>query len=172
MASKSKKRRKRRRARASGEPPAQAEAAGREVPSPRRRRAAEEPPEAPWGSFPLVELAVLVGIVMLVLGLFFVDGRRGGLLIGTGLLLGSIGGLELSIREHLAGYRSHTLILAGVPAVAVLALLFYAGPDSLPPLGRAAIGLIVFVGAAWALVAIFRDRSGGHGFKVGGFRRR
>ena len=35
------------------------------------------------------------------------------MLIGTGLALGSLAGLELSIREHFAGYRSHTLLLAG-----------------------------------------------------------
>jgi hypothetical protein len=115
---------------------------------------------------------VLIGLVMLVLGFFVVGGTRGGVLIGTGLLLGSIGGLELSIREHFAGYRSHTAVLAGVPAVAVLALLFYLGPDSLPAPARAAIGIAVFAATAAGLVALFRRRSGGASFKLAGFRRR
>src|SRR5690349_14086331 len=72
-----------------------------------RRRGEPEPaPPAPWGNFPLIELSVLIGIVMLVIGLFFSSGSRGPIFIVTGLILGSIGGLELSIREHFAGYRS------------------------------------------------------------------
>jgi hypothetical protein len=109
---------------------------------------------------------------MLVLGFFVVEGTRGGLLVGTGLLLGSIGGLELAIREHFAGYRSHTLVLAGVPALAVLALLFYLAPEAWPPLLRAAAGIAVFAAAAAGLTAIFRRRSGGASFKLSGLRRR
>lgn len=109
---------------------------------------------------------------MLVLGFFFVSGDRGAILIGTGLLLGSIGGLELSIREHLAGYRSHTLILAGLPAAIVLGVLFYAGPSGLPPIARAAIGVAVFALAALVLTRIFRDRSGGRPFRFSGLLRR
>lgn len=120
-----------------------------------------EPPPAPWGNFPLVELSVLLGIVMLIAGFFFVTGSRAPILIATGLVLGSIGGLELSIREHFAGFHSHTMILAGIPALAVLGALFYAGPDGLPPLLRAAIGLAVFAASAALLIRIFSRRSGG-----------
>ena len=132
----------------------------------RRRGEPEPPPPAPWGSFPLIELSVLIGIVMLVIGFFFADGSRGPILIATGLLLGSIGGLELSIREHFAGYRSHTLLLAGVPALIVLGVLFYAGPDGLPRVARAGIGLAVFAAAAFVLTRAFAARSGGHAFKL------
>jgi hypothetical protein len=109
---------------------------------------------------------------MLVLGLVAVRGERGTILIGTGLVLASIGGLELAIREHFAGYRSHTLVLAGLPAAVVLGVLFYSGPDGLPPIARAAIGLAVFSVAALALVRVFRDRSGGRAFRFSGFGRR
>jgi hypothetical protein len=109
---------------------------------------------------------------MLLLGLVAVRGERGTILIGTGLVLASIGGLELSIREHFAGYRSHTLILAGVPAAVVLGVLFYAGPDGVPPIARAAIGAVVFAVAALLLVRAFRDRSGGRPFRFSGFGRR
>ena len=82
-------------------------------------------------------------------------------LLVTGLALGSLAGLELSIREHFAGYRSHTATLAGAAGVAVLAVLFYVVPDLLPPPGQAR-------GrpagrrppAAWWLARAFRDRSG------------
>jgi hypothetical protein len=121
--------------------------------------AADDRPPAPWGSFPLIELAVLVGIVMLVIGLI-VGGDRGPLLIGIGLGLAGLGGLELAIREHFAGFRSHSTLLAGVPAIAVLALLFYAGPDSLAPLARVGIAGAVFAAALYGLAAMFRRKAG------------
>jgi hypothetical protein len=124
-----------------------------------RRRGHDERPPAPWGSFPLVEICVLVGVVMLVLG-FVVQGERGTLLIAVGLVLGSLAGLELSVREHFAGYRSHTVLLAGAAAIAVLGFLFYIGPEELSPGVRVAAGVATFACAAWALTTAFRRRSG------------
>jgi len=170
--SKSRKRRKRRTRPAAGRDPAAGadEAPKRPAPAP-RRPSADEPPPAPWGRFPLVELCVLAAIVMLVLGFFVVGGSRGAILIAAGLALGSIGGLELSIREHFAGYRSHTAVLAGVPALIVLGLLFYLGPSGLPQLARAAIGVAVFVGAALLLTRAFSRRSGGDRYRLAAPRR-
>ena len=119
----------------------------------------DERPPAPWGSFPLVELTVLVGIVLAVLGLI-VGGSRGPVLIVTGLVLGSLGGLELSIREHFAGYRSHSALLAAIPALIVLGVLFYAAPSSLPPLARVGIGAAVFGAGFYLLSSSFRRRAG------------
>ena len=174
MASKSARKRRKRRP----PPPAPTGAAADVAPTPtpaatRSRRSAEpEPPPAPWGSFPLVEIAVLVGLVMLVLGFFFVDGSRGPILIATGLALGSIGGLELTIREHFSGYRSHTLLLAGVPALVVLGLLFYLAPEGLPPLARAGIGIAVFAAFAFVLSRAFAARSGGLRYRFSPLRGR
>jgi len=170
--SKSRKRRKRRtRAAAGRDQAAGADAAPKPAAPAPRRPAADEPPPAPWGSFPLVELCVLAAIVMLVLGFFVVGGSRGAILIAAGLALGSIGGLELSIREHFAGYRSHTAVLAGVPALIVLGLLFYLGPSGLPQLARAAIAVAVFVGAALLLTRAFSRRSGGDRYRLAAPRR-
>ena len=170
--SKSRKRRKRRtRAAAGRDQAAGADAAPKPAAPAPGRPAADEPPPAPWGSFPLVELCVLAAIVMLVLGFFVVGGSRGAILIAAGLALGSIGGLELSIREHFAGYRSHTAVLAGVPALIVLGLLFYLGPSGLPQLARAAIGVAVFVGAALLLTRAFSRRSGGDRYRLAAPRR-
>ena len=170
--SKSRKRRKRRtRAAAGRDQAAGAEAAPKRAAPAPPRPSADEPPPAPWGSFPLVELCVLAAIVMLVLGFFVVGGSRGAILIAAGLALGSIGGLELSIREHFAGYRSHTAVLAGVPALIVLGLLFYLGPSGLPQLARAAIGVAVFVGAALLLTRAFSRRSGGDRYRLAAPRR-
>ena len=106
---------------------------------------------------------MLVALVMLVAG-FFVSGTRGTVMLGTGLVLGSLAGLELSVREHFAGYRSHTLLLAGAAAVGMLAALFFG--ELLPPVGRIAAAAAVFALAAWWLTGAFRRRSGGYAFRV------
>jgi ABC-type arginine transport system permease subunit len=96
---------------------------------------------------------------MLLIGLIG-GGDRGPLLIGIGIALAALGGLELAIREHFAGFRSHSTLLAGVPAIAVLALLFYAGPDSLSPVARVGISAAVFAASLYGLVTLFRRKSG------------
>src|SRR5215210_2716695 len=88
-------------------PPATAEPA----PAPVRRPAplSDERPKPPWHPVPLVELSVLVGIVLLVLGfLSGLDTARGRLALLCGLVLGSLGGLDTVLREHFAGFRSHS----------------------------------------------------------------
>ena len=141
---------------------------------PRRaeRNIDDDRPPAPWGSFPLVEVAVLIGIVMVIIGLVFLGtgSDRGPIFIIVGLGMASIGGLELADREHFAGFRSHTLILAGLPAAIVLALLYYAGPSDLPVLARVVIAAVVFGAAAIFLIRVFRNRSGGHSFRFSGFK--
>ena len=84
-----------------------------------------ERPRAPWHPFPLVELCVLAGIVLLVLGLINYDTERGRAMLVGGMLLGSLGGLDTALREHFGGYRSHTTILAGLAAVALAAILYF-----------------------------------------------
>lgn len=156
-----KKRRKSRPRRPAPAPAAEGstEAAKPKPAPPRRKPIDEERPPAPWGSFPLVELVVLVALVLLVVG-FIVKGERGTAMLATGLVLGSLAGLELSIREHFGGFRSHTALLAGAAGVATLALLFYAVPDLLPPVGRLAAALAVGVAAGIALARAFRARAG------------
>lgn len=159
-----KKRRKRRPRPAPAKGPATEPAAAKPSPAPRRRRlpAPDARPQAPWGSFPLVELVVLVAIVMLVGGAV-VQGRQGAVMIAVGLVLGALAGMELSIREHFAGYRSHTLVLSGAAGVAVLVALAYLVPLWLPL--ALAIAVAAFVLAAWGLTGAFRRRSG-QAFKV------
>src|SRR3954470_23036418 len=114
-----------------------------------RRRAAslDERPPAPWGNVPLVELVVLVGIVLLVAG-FIVGGSQGTVMIAAGAVLCSIAGLELAIREHFGGYRSHTFLLAGAAGVAILIALALGLPSLWLPIALA-IALAVFGATAW-----------------------
>lgn len=119
----------------------------------------EEPP-APWGSFPLVELSVLVGLILIVIGLI----RKNPTQLVIGLGLGSLGGAELSIREHFAGYRSHTTLLAGVVLVATTFLLFFAAEQKF---WRSIVGGLILGGAAWWLLRrAFIKASGGLSYKL------
>jgi hypothetical protein len=90
---------------------------------------------------------------------FVVQGRRGTTLIFVGIVLGSLGGLELAIREHWAGYRSHTLLLSSAAGVAVLAALALLVPSLWFPIALA-IATAAFAAAALGLVRVFRRRSG------------
>jgi len=128
------------------------------------RRADERPP-APWGSFPLAELSVLAGIAMLVVG---VAGRNPTAL-GVGVVLGALGGLEVSAREHFAGYRSHTMLLAGAVFVLTVGSLFYLA--GLILLICLVAGAIVFLAAFALLRRAFKRASGGLAFKAGGLFR-
>ena len=129
-----------------------------------RRAKADERPPAPWGSFPLAELTVLAGIVALVIG--FVG--QSPTAIGLGIVLAGLGGLEVSVREHFAGYRSHTTLLAGTVFVLVTGGLFYAAGLILAIcLG---VGAAAFAAAFLALRRVFQRASGGLSFKAGGLR--
>ena len=120
-------------------------------------RLTDERPQAPWHPFPLVELAVLAGIVLLVLGLLDYGSDRGRALLVCGMLLGSLGGLDTALREHFAGYRSHTTVLAGIPAIALAAVLYFAGA---PWPAVVAGAVVVFPMALWLLARAYRRRTG------------
>jgi len=128
------------------------------------RPKADERPPAPWGSFPLAELTVFAGIVTLIVGIVGKDPTA----IGVGVVLGALGGLEVSVREHFAGYRSHTTLLAGTVFVLVVGALFYlAGLILAICLG---VGAAAFVAVFLALRHAFQKASGGLSFRVGGLR--
>ena len=106
----------------------------------RQRPKLEDRPKAPWHPFPLIELAVLVGIVCIVIGLITHTRPGGRALLVLGLALGSLGGLDTALREHFAGYRSHTLVLAATPAVAVTVVLAVAkAPAIVLPIAAVAL---------------------------------
>ena len=129
-----------------------------------RKAKIDERPPAPWGSFPLAELVVLAGIVALAIGLIGQIPTA----IGIGVVLAGLGGLEVSVREHLAGYRSHTTLLAGT-----LFVLVVGGLRFLANLYLAvclAVGAVVFLIAFLLLRRAFQRASGGLSFRAGGLR--
>jgi hypothetical protein len=125
----------------------------------RRRSVRGERPPPPWGNFPLVEICVLLAIVLLVGG-FVVGGKQGATMILAGLAVGSLAGLELAIREHFAGFKSHSTVLSGAVALTVATLVaVLAGGILLPVL--VGIALLVFAACFYVFRNVFRRRSGG-----------
>ena len=127
------------------------------------RRGIDDRPAAPWGNFPLSELVIFIGIVLMAWGFLTWDGQ-GNLRFVAGLGLASLGGLELAVREHVAGYRSHSSLIAGAAAFAVVTgLALGPGPHQVWIL--VLIGAAVFGAAFYGLRELFKRRSGGLGFR-------
>jgi predicted membrane channel-forming protein YqfA (hemolysin III family) len=122
-----------------------------------------EAPKAPWAPFPLVELCVLIALVLIVLG-FTSDGPRRSAFLACGVALASLAGLEIAIREHVAGFRSHSALLAGAAAVVVAVPLYFL--TGLPQIVLLAVGVLVYTLAFAALRRAFQAKTGGIGFRV------
>jgi hypothetical protein len=131
---------------------------------PNRRPALDERPPPLWAPFPLTELLVLAGIVLMTWGFLDGGGRSANAKLAAGLAVASLAGLELAVREHVTGFRSHTTLLAGGTAiVTILVLGLGLGLNTLGPLLIAA--MLAFVGSFFALRRLFKRRSGGVAFR-------
>jgi uncharacterized integral membrane protein len=132
-------------------------------PAPRVATPDDRPP-APWGSVPLAELVIFAGIVSLIVGIVGQHPTA----IGLGVALAGLGGLEVAVREHFAGYRSHTTLLAGTVFVFTVGGLFYLANQILAV--ALAAGAVAFAIAFFLARRVFQRASGGLGFRVGGMR--
>jgi hypothetical protein len=131
--------------------------------APRPAPLSDERPKAPWHPVPLVEISVFVGLVLLVVGFVTGIGTDGGrLALLCGLVLASLGGLDTVLREHFAGFRSHSSVLAGLPAVIVAGGLYFGRAPWAAVVGGA---VITFGVGFWAFRLAFRRRSGGLSFR-------
>ena len=87
----------------------------------RRRRAQRqlgregERPPSPFGGVPVSEVAIGAGLVAAVVG--FASSAELPLIVG--LVMCGLGVMEVTGREHFSGYRSHTALLAAIPAVGI-----------------------------------------------------
>ncbi|HWD69952.1 MAG TPA: hypothetical protein VG293_07130 [Solirubrobacteraceae bacterium] len=77
-----------------------------------------ERPPGIFGGVPVSEFAIFAGLVCLIVSLF----NHGGSALELGIIVMGLGVTEVSAREHFSGFRSHTTLLALMPAVIVEAL--------------------------------------------------
>jgi hypothetical protein len=90
---------------------------------------------------------------------FFLPPPQGFVMLVVGLGLASLAGLELAVREHFSGYRSHNLLFGGVIGVPIFGVLLLL--TKVPTPVCVALGLAAFGGAAYLSASAFRRRSGG-----------
>jgi hypothetical protein len=118
---------------------------------PASSRTVGERPPSPFGGLPISEIAIFVGLIGLIVGLV-----EGGVALLVGIIVIAFGVLEVTAREHFSGFRSHSTLLAALPAVGLEALL--ASTVGTPRhRGELLLPVIpVFAGAFWLLRTRFR----------------
>jgi hypothetical protein len=106
-----------------------------------------ERPPSPFGGLPVSEVAIFVGAIGLIVGII----QQGGAALIAGSIVCTLGVLEITIREHFSGYRSHTILLAGVPAVVAEVLFVSVIGEPNPRLLLLAIVIPIFSVLFWLL---------------------
>jgi hypothetical protein len=107
---------------------------------------------------------ILAGAIAFVLALTRLSHgpSSAGPLLLVGILAVALGTIEVTWREHSSGFRSHTLLLALLPVIAlhsvvVLGVTFLAKPSQPLNLGMFAVDIAVFVFLFKALRTRFLD---------------
>ncbi len=123
-----------------------------------------ERPNAPWHPLPLSELLILVGAIAAALGLARSghDIANGGRLLLAGLGAVGIGTIEVTLREHRSGYRSHTVMLSMMlvlvfDSVLVFTLTAFLSLSRLFTVGLLAVDIALFAFCFKLLRARFLD---------------
>lgn len=125
----------------------------------------DDRPQAPWHPLPLSEILILAGAIAFVVSLTRL-GHHGiasaGPLLLAGVLALGLGTAEVSWREHRSGFRSHTLLLAFIPVLAlhtvvVVGYSTLATPSRALNVGMLVVDIAVFVTLARHLRASFRN---------------
>ena len=125
----------------------------------------DDRPRAPWHPLPLSEILILAGAIAFVVALTRL-GHHGiasaGPLLLAGVLALGLGTAEVSWREHRSGFRSHTLLLAFIPVLAlhtavVVGYSTIAAPSRALNVGMLVVDIAVFAVLARHLHASFRD---------------
>jgi hypothetical protein len=111
-------------------------------------------PQAPWHPLPLSELLILIGAVGTVVGIARLGNgaSQDAPLLFAGLAAVMIGTIEVTLREHRSGYRSHILLLALLPTI-----LFHTATilivSAFTPVPRALnVGLLIVDAAIFAVL--------------------
>jgi hypothetical protein len=129
-----------------------------------------ERPRPPWHPLPLSELLILVGAIGVVVG-FRRGISHGGAPLLAGIAAVALGTLEVTLREHRSGFRSHTVMLAALPvvvfhSVVALAISAFARIPPVATVGLFALDLVLFLALFKLLRSNFltaRTRTAGRG---------
>jgi len=124
-----------------------------------RKSRPDEAPKALWHPVPVTETLIFVGLVLVLVG-FFTEAAVA-LFVGIGLV--SVAALELAIREHFAGYRSHSSLLAAVVGVCVAVPVYW---TPVPPEALLLVAAVVGAGAFQVLRNAFARQAGGLKFRA------
>jgi hypothetical protein len=125
------------------------------------QRSRRERPQAPWHPLPLSELLILVGAIGTVVGLQR-GLSHGGAPLLAGLAAVVVGTVEVTLREHLSGFRSHAVLLSLLAAivlhtaVVLIVAAFTRTPRALN-VALLALDAAVFAAVFKLLRARFRD---------------
>ena len=118
-----------------------------------------ERPPAPWHPLPLSELLILVGAIGTIVG-FNRGEKGGGPVLFAGIAAVALGTIEVTLREHMSGYRSHAILLAMLPSIiffTALSLLSAALITPVPTWLRIA-PLVLTVPLFWFIFRLLRAR--------------
>src|SRR5581483_4972184 len=80
---------------------------------PSRPTSVGERPASPFGGLPVSEIAIAIGLLSLAIGYF--ESNPAAAIVGA--VICGLGVLEVTAREHFSGFRSHSTLLALIPAV-------------------------------------------------------
>ena len=112
-------------------------------------------PDAIWAPFPLTEIGMAVGLVLFLAG-FASGGAHGAWLLAIGVVVLAVVVAELCLREHFAGFRSHSLLLGLLPVTIVhMGVVLLVSSDWRGPLVLV-VDLALAGGLAWWLLGRFR----------------
>jgi hypothetical protein len=111
-----------------------------------------ERPPGPFAGVPVSEIAIFVGGLATLIGLVSAAAPA----LVTGIVVCTLGVVEVTAREHFSGYRSHTTMLAGVPAVAIGVAMIVLFGGSLQRGSLLLVVVPVYAGLFWLLRKRFR----------------
>jgi len=125
------------------------------------QRSRRERPQAPWHPLPLSELLILVGAIGTVIGLQK-GVSHGSAPLLAGLAAVVVGTVEVTLREHLSGFRSHAVLLSLLAATVlhtavVLIVAAFTHTTRALNVGLLALDAAVFAAVFKLLRARFRD---------------
>jgi hypothetical protein len=119
-----------------------------------------ERPKPIWHPVPVTEIWIAAGMIAMVVGLARGQNVSAALPLVAGLGVIAVAVAELMAREHFAGYRRHTVLLAFLVAATVHGALVLLAPVRLIGAGAFALDLVVFAVACGLLDAAWRRRTG------------